>query len=284
MKLLLRPNFQRKNVHETTRNIVNRLLELGAEPMLELFHKKVLDIPQCTYDSLDNLLDQCDVIVPVGGDGTVLNSAQCAIKANKPIMGINGGRVGFLTELEGSELEYLSLLVKGEYKISKRMLLEAVLETSGKEHVMTAMNDIVVRREDTNRILDISVFLQEKLVMRQLSDGLIFATPTGSTAYSLSAGGAVVTPDIEVLLLTAICPHTVFRCPLVLSPDQTYTVRSTQNSEETGFSVSVDGQYIGHVDYRDRLRVRKSSAHVSLVELGLRDFYGNLNDKLQVRR
>lgn len=281
MKVFLRPNFQRLGATEGTLQVAEELKKLDIVPLLEVDDWLSLGSPSgFETGPLQEMLTNCDMLLAVGGDGTVLHEAGLAMEADKPIFGVNAGRIGFLTQLELSELSHLEQLVKGEYVLSRRMLLEALIERNGEEYAYPALNDIVLRREDTNHILDVSVFHRQGLILRQRADGLIFATPTGSTAYSLAAGGPVVSPDMEAVLLTPICPHNTFRCSLVLPADQLYEAREDHRHEKSGFTVSVDGNIICESGECNRVRVRKSGKSLLMVDLGLRDFYRNLNDKL----
>ena len=278
VSVLLRPNIARPNTVQVTLKLIKKLSELGMTPMLSDSAAKNFDGPKgCVIDNYDALLEACDIIMTVGGDGTVLRAVRDAVATNKPLIGVNAGNVGFLTQLESSELEHLQILASGGYTISSRMLLEARFETANGETTAIALNDIVMRREDINRTLSMSVHQGERLVLRQRADGVIFATPTGSTAYSLSAGGPVVFPDMNACLLTPICSHGTFRCSLVLPPDETYTVTETGIYEQNGFAVSADGRFLG---VGKMVEVRRSQKQLRLIDLGHRGFYQKLNDKL----
>jgi NAD+ kinase len=170
----------------------------------------------------------------------------------------------------------LEKLARRKYKIKNRMLLEAVVKADGEEHSFTALNDVVVRCEDANQVLSFNVQKYSKLIINRRADGIIFSTPIGSTAYSLSAGGPIVSPSLPAIILTPICPHGTFRPSLVLPPDGVYTVTVTDR-DKPGFIVSVDGRR--HGCYQ-KVGIMRSQREVKLIDLGFRDFYRNLNDKL----
>jgi NAD+ kinase len=279
LKILLRPNFERENTAQVLREAITGLLGLGAAPMLSGRDAAALggaDTRGCIVGGDDSLLAACDILMAVGGDGTVLRAAGDAIRAGKPLVGVNTGRVGFLTQLEPGELDLLSQLVAGDYKLYEPMLLEALVTEEGRQASYTALNDIVIRREDTNRILTIDVHDGESLVMRQRADGIIFATPTGSTAYSLSAGGPVVSPELSAVILTPICPYGISGASLVLPPGHTYTV-TEQGGQHCGFTLAVDGQHYG---CHHRIEITRSPCGIRLIDLGHRGFYDNMNGKL----
>jgi NAD+ kinase len=278
MKILLKPNLERRNTADVLREIVTRLVGFGAVPMLAEPDLAALgDAPGCVAGDGEALLADCDVLMSVGGDGTMLAEAVDAIRADKPIIGINSGHVGFMAQLEPSELDELERLVNGRYKIRNRMLIDAIVESDGKRQSFTALNDVVMRCEDANRILTFNVHKYKKLVLNQRADGIIFATPTGSTAYSLSAGGPVVSPNLPALLLTPICPHGTFRCSLVLTPTGTYTVTEA-GEDKPGFMVSVDGRH--HGCYH-KVEIMRSQREIKFIDLEYRDFYRNLSEKLR---
>ena len=276
--VLIRPNLMRRNTSQVLSQIIQKLREIEITPMISSSDSHALDESACcVVDDDSSLLEACDIIMTIGGDGTVLRAVHDAIKTDKPLIGVNAGRVGFLTQLESSELELLERLARDDYTVSGRMLLEAEFETKQGIITAVALNDIVMRREDTNHILSMNVHQGEQLVLTQRADGIIFATPTGSTAYSLSAGGPVVFPDMDACLLTPICSQGTFRCSLVLPPDRTYTVTETGMYELKGFAVSADGCFLGVCN---KVEIRRSQKQIKLIDLGYRSFYQNLNDKL----
>ena len=278
ISVLIRPNLMRRNTTQVLLQIIKKLRDFNIVPMLSSEDAQCLEeCVDCVIADDAKLLADCNIIMTVGGDGTVLRAVRDAVNTDKPLIGVNAGNVGFLTQIESSELELLERLAKSEYTVSGRMLLETEFQTDKGTTTAIALNDIVMRREDVNHTLSMSVHQGERLVLRQRADGIIFATPTGSTAYSLSAGGPVVFPDMNVCLLTPICSHGTFRCSLVLPPDETYTVTETGVHEKTGFAVSADGYFLGVCN---KVEIRRSQKQVKLIDLGCRSFYQNMNDKL----
>jgi Predicted sugar kinase len=282
MKILLYPNFSRGNVKSGALATLEKLCQLGLQPMLADFNRENLASPRCIYAPLEQALQECDLILSIGGDGSVLYAAQDAVRAGKPLMGINRGRVGFLTQLEMSELDYLSLLAKGEYRLSPRMMLEVEYELDGQLCKKIALNEVVVRRKDPFRMLNFRVWHGEnQMLLHQRADGAIFATPTGSTAYSLAAGGPVLSPEMTAVILGAICPHASFPYTLVRPCEVTYHI---EDLDAVGFLVIADGQQTVALQPGQEARIRRYERPLQLVDLGVRDFYDNLEEKLIWRR
>ena len=179
---------------------------------------------------------QCDAIIAVGGDGTLLRANALAMQLDLPLLGINIGRVGFLTEVELDQLSHAcELLANDTYQIEERMMLEASIDG----HLSLALNDVVVSRGGYSRLIGMDARVNGELAGHYVADGLIVSTPTGSTGYSLSAGGPLVCPEVECMLLTPICAHSLQHRPIVTSAGQTITIQLT---EERDAMISIDGQ------------------------------------------
>jgi NAD+ kinase len=263
MKIFIQPNpasceAERcaANVAEALRGIAKRMgkpLELLAEPDFAA----------------------CDIAIAVGGDGTVIRTARKAARHGKPVLGVNAGKLGFLTQLETDETTALEKIFTGNYRLNNRMMLDAIIGGNGE---YAALNDIVASHSDAGRLVDFEVFKDGISIARQRADGVIFSTPTGSTAYSMSAGGPVVAPELSLILMTAICPHSRLGNSLVLAPDGVYTVRETRAGG--GMNVIIDGHSVCKIESGDTLVVKRSETVVRFIDLGLREFFGNLNQKL----
>ena len=212
---------------------------------------------QYSFENCEDFLNLCDIAVAVGGDGTTLNVAKRAAIANKPTLGINGGRLGFMSGLEKNELNMLEMLVNGDYLIEKRMMLKATLynmhnEMLGKYH---CLND----------------------------DGMIVATPTGSTAYSMAAGGPVVSPDNSCFVITPICPHSLINRSIVLSSDKSIEMTVSNDVNNQAF-LSIDGSTSIPIDSNNRIEITTSKYSAKLIKLKPENFYEILNKKLIERR
>ncbi len=226
-------------------------------------------LPDCAQ------LDDCDLMMVLGGDGTFLHAFEAALPRDIPMLGVNLGRVGFLSEIQPGHLEEdVELLAAGRYGIEPRMLLE-VRTASG--HKAFALNEVAFNRSDSSvGALSLSVSANGGVVDRFSGDGLIVATPTGSTAYSMAAGGPIVAPGLDCMLLTPICPHTLAARPIVISDKQVIAV-SIQGDKRRA-RVIVDGHYVIAPD--DGITVRRADRNIRFVRLRPHSFFELLRGKL----
>jgi len=221
-----------------------------------------------------------DLVVALGGDGTLLSVAR-GLGEDVPLMGVNLGRLGFLTEVPRAEL-YPSLLqvLAGQFTLENRSLLEVeVLRSKGEKVRFEAFNDAVIAKATRSRIIDLDLLVEGRSVARFRSDGLIVSTPTGSTAYSLSAGGPVLHPSLPVIVLTPICPHTLSLRPIVV-PDSE-TVEVILNSQREEVYLTLDGQEGTTLAFRNRVRLTRSRRRILLAKTSTRSFYDSLREKLR---
>jgi NAD+ kinase len=228
----------------------------------------------------ERILEHVNLIVSIGGDGTFLSSTRLATRKGIPVFGVHLGGLGFLTEIRLEEaLKGLERVLKGDYYIEERIMLEIDMETNGICHACTALNDIVFHRVSLSRMVDIEIDIDEHPVVSYQADGVIISTPTGSTAYSLSAGGSILWPDIEALILTPISPHTLGSRPLIIPSDKIIGVRCP-TAYKAVISVTLDGQQSRQFDYPVSFNVRKSAKKAKLVRIERRHFSQILRDKL----
>jgi NAD+ kinase len=221
----------------------------------------------------------CDLVVVLGGDGTLLSAAR-SLASPVPVLGVNLGRLGFLTEVGRQEL-YPTLVevLAGRYTIETRALMDLELERAvGDRQSFTLLNDAVIAKSALSRIIELTLSVDGWLVATYRSDGLIISTPTGSTAYNLSAGGPIVDPRLQVAVLTPICPHTFSLRPIVV-PDSS-TVEVTLDTQQEKVFLTLDGQEGTILAYRDTLRLQRSQLEVLLVKVSGKSFYDSLRHKL----
>ncbi|MFQ5526052.1 MAG: NAD(+)/NADH kinase [Thermoanaerobaculia bacterium] len=221
-----------------------------------------------------------DLVVVLGGDGTLLAAGR-AVRPGVPILGVNLGRLGFLTEIGRAEL-YPSLveILAGRFEVEERSLLEiSVARADGRTESYRVFNDAVIAKSALSRIIELTLAADGGLVTTYRSDGLIISTPTGSTAYNLSAGGPIVNPLLPVVLLTPICPHTFSLRPIVV-PD-TSLIEVTLETDDAEVFLTLDGQEGTTLGYHDTVRLTKAPDGVRLVRLSGRSFYDSLRGKLR---
>ncbi len=227
------------------------------------------------FGATSKVIENCDAILSLGGDGTIIRAAKMAIKYKKPIFGVNLGRLGFLASFEPDQTQVLEQMIKGEYNIDKRM----VLEVRDKSRTFYAVNDAVITRATISRMIDIDVFCRESKVTATRADGIIFATPTGSTAYSLSAGGPVIDPALECILTTPICPHSLSARTIVFSADSLLKAKIDSNNCEKAY-LTIDGQEAIEIDSEHTLEVLKSDMYVYFIMPKEKTFFDTLNKKM----
>ncbi|TNE36110.1 hypothetical protein EP342_00850 [bacterium] len=252
------------------------LKKLGADVSVSesLVHKYGNEIPDVKVSNRNNYDDKADVILTFGGDGTILSAVQTYIKSDVPIMGFNVGKLGFLAEFIVSGLEEtLKDLINGNYRIITR----SALETNIDNETIYALNDIVLEKSDASHMVDIKAFSNSHFIGEYFADGLIVATPTGSTAYSLSAGGPVIFPSSPVLCITPISPHSLTHRPLVVPDNQ--ILRFEVFSRTGELNLVADGKVRKKISNGDNILIKKSEETVKLIEPENSSFFDVLRDK-----
>lgn len=225
----------------------------------------------------DSDFENCDFVIAYGGDGTILQAAKKASLYKKSVLGINGGRLGYTAGLETDELHLLNRLKTGEYKIDNRMILK--IEVSSHDKVYYCVNDAVVSRGALSRIVDVELLVGDNKLMNTRSDGVIISTPTGSTAYSLSAGGPILDPSINSLLITTVCPHSFFDRPIVINENEVIKIKGSQKGEKELY-LTVDGEKSIELKNGDTVTVSKSDEFcASLIRIKDDSFMNILNKK-----
>jgi len=222
-----------------------------------------------------------DLVISVGGDGTMLYAARNASAHGVPVLGINRGRLGFLADIRPEEIETgIAAVLDGDYLSESRMLLQAeILRDGATLHSGVAINDVVIKRRETARMLDYRTVVDGVFMNTHAGDGFIASTPTGSTAYALSVGGPILEPSLDALVLAPICPHTLADRPIVISGRSTTEVEIL-NNHDTDADVSGDGELIGHMRTGDILRIVAAERKVELIHPPGYNYYSVLRSKL----
>ena len=247
----------------------------------ELDEGSHLELPaDLPLGDLSRELEGADMLICFGGDGTILHSAREATAKNIPVLGVNLGSIGFMAELEHNELSLLSRLAVGRFGVERRMMLDVTVRREGRP-VFTelALNDAVVTKGAVARVLDLEVSGDRVVISSFSGDGLVVATPTGSTAYSMAAGGPIVEPTAENIIITPICAHSLHAKPFVLGSSRTVGVRLAPGSKKTAY-LSVDGGRAFRVQPGDWVECRRSRQTTQLVKLTGRSFYERINQQL----
>lgn len=235
---------------------------------------RISDKYDVTYMSQNEIYNAVDIAIVIGGDGTLLRYATPCAKAKVPVLGINLGTVGFLTEVEIDDIETsLTALLCDEYIKEERMLLKACINDNETYH---ALNDIVVAKRDHEQLIHVDLYAGGELVYHYKADGLIIATPTGSTGYSISAGGPVVDPKMDLYVATPICAHMLLARSTVLPADKELVIRLCKNDA----IISADGEFNRSLTNEDVIRISKSNYKFELIKIGKTSFYNTLINKL----
>ena len=275
-KVVLTPNPYRDKNFQTVRRAMDILRGAGVEPRLCLPFEvdKGYELPRDLYfHKLERELPGADAVICFGGDGTILHSAKLATRYGVPVLGVNIGTMGFMAELECSELEELARLAKDDFTIDSRMMLDVAVtrERSIIYHELS-LNDVVVTKGAVARIIHLSVECDGVQAMECGGDGIIVATPTGSTAYNLSAGGPIVEPEAHSILVTPICAHDMGSRCMVASDKRVISVCLTKNARRSAY-LSIDGGKALRMNNGDVATICKANKETKLIRLKSRSFY-----------
>lgn len=283
-KIVLTPNPYRDNDFQTVRRAMEILKNAGMSVTLclpfEVDHN--CELPKDLHFSrLERELPNADLVICFGGDGTILHIAKAATRKNIPILGVNIGTMGFMAELESTELHMLPQLAEGNYKIDNRMMLDVTVYR-GRDIIFhdICLNDVVVTKGAVARIVNLTVHCDGVQAMDCGGDGVIVATPSGSTAYSLSAGGPIVEPSANNIIITPICAHDMNSRCIVASDRRVVTVGMSPNAKRNAF-LSVDGGKALRLNMGDVATIRKSKYETKLVKLNNRSFYDVVGNKFK---
>lgn len=275
MKIAIIPNLSRDKAAEIAIEAGEILKSLGAQPLIS---DDMVEIESDAFIRVksEEILSECDIAVAIGGDGTIIHTAKSAARFGKPTLGINAGRIGYLAGLEQNELKELNKLITGEYSVSKRMLLKAIVD----DKEFYCLNDAVVSRGSLSRMVDITVDIDSGS-MDVRADGIIVATPTGSTAYSLSAGGPVVDPAVGGIVLSYICPQSPGARSVVLNENAKLRV-SAVAGQNTDMFLTVDGEQAYKLGNNSEVHIQKDSEHtVQLINIKGDPFWHILSRKIK---
>lgn len=264
--------------YKHTKLIVEKLLEKGFKVMVPPGTLPMLNLPATESETL---FEESDFIICVGGDGTFLKAARHAFAYKKPVLGVNKGTVGFLAEVETSEIERaVDCIVAGEYQIQPRMVLDVIVMRGGnKVYENNAINDAVVTRMALSRILRLKVMMDDKFADSFAGDGIIISTPTGSTGYSLSTGGPIVQPEMRLVIVSPICPHILHSRSYITSDTKTVSV-SIDDKSEIDAMLTLDGQEGFTLEPGDTVCVKASEESVYFASVKNINFYDILRAKI----
>lgn len=284
MKVVLSPNPYRDKGLKAAQAAERVLRSSGVETVMCLpfaLGGGGVEVPRhIRFKDAAEELKTADMLICFGGDGTILHAAKDANVHHVPVLGVNLGSVGFMAELEQSELSMLSRLAAGKYTVEARMMLDVAVRREGKViYSDLALNDTAVTKGAVARVVDLEVYGDKVLISSFSADGVVVSTPTGSTAYAMSAGGPIVEPTAENIIVTPICPHALSARSFVLSRGRTVSVKLGKMARKTAY-LSVDGGKALRLNSSDTVELRESQSKTRLVRVTGRSFYEILNHKL----
>lgn len=233
-------------------------------------------------DTIEELFKICDIAITVGGDGTIIHAAKYAANFDKPLIGVNVGRLGFAADIEIDGISELTRILNGDYSVEERILFDVEVIKNGVSKNYLAVNDAVIARGQLSKIIDLQVTLDDEEIAKYRADGLLFSTPTGSTAYSLSAGGPIIAPQLDCILMTPVCPHSLFSRSVIFEGNSVLTV-SVKIPSECCCVLTIDGEKNVDILAEDTVKIRKSDLKLKFVSINKRNFYRKLNEKLKER-
>lgn len=281
MKFLVVPNKDKDQELTITHNIMETLKSLDQKVYL-LEEEATLMGLDCGIE--ESKIPEMDFVVVLGGDGTILNTARKIATHHVPLLGVNLGRLGFLAEVEKDHIkEAFIRIIQGDYHIEKRMMLQIDFKgCNGDCKTYKALNDVVVTRGAFSRMVDLDIYVNDKFIDTFTADGVIVSTPTGSTAYNLSAGGPIISPSTDMMVITPICPHSLYvRSIVVAGDDRIRIVNNTKDRQEVDqVMLTIDGQTGFKLDYQDTIDIAKWEHHVGLVKTTNSNFYDILREKM----
>jgi len=266
-KIGIIPNEKKDPSFEHTKNLIKYLSG-----------KNINAYVSKNYD--EDLNTACNLFIVLGGDGTMLKVASKAAQYHIPVIGINLGRIGFMSEIESDEINLLDNLFNGDYEIKSRMMLnvEIIKENDEIIHAGTALNDAVVKNGAIAKLIEIDLLCDEIKITKYRADGVIVATPTGSTAYSMSAGGPIIDPNIECLCVTPICPHSLINRPLIFSHGSVLEIKNKNINSDV--YLSIDGQINMKLGENDNVRIKKSGFAAKFVIIKKHGFFDVVREKI----
>ena len=271
-KIVFLGNIGDESSFLSIQSLIDKYQENGIQAVL---------IDSLNNQDTDSKMQNAELIVSIGGDGTMLQSAKLAYQYDIPITGINKGRLGFLTDINPQEADQvLDDIISGNYTTENRILIEAFISTNSiNKSIGYAFNDIVINRKETGRMIRVETSIDNSFINTHEGDGFIVATPTGSTAYSLSCGGPILKPDVEALLLVPICPHSLNDRPMVVPSSSEITLRY-DSEQNVSAGIDLDGDTVYELKIGDNLVIKKAEKPICLIHPENYDYFDNLKSKL----
>ena len=277
-KIAIIPNVNKDGALDLLLRVTKKIYENGAQAFVDFKYIGFCNNYALPYSEFPS---DAELIIVIGGDGSVIDAAQFAVKYDIPILGVNLGHLGYLAEVEPDSLDTLDKLFKKEYSIEEKMLLSATKLKNGEvidSSERYAVNDVIISHESYLGVADFTLVTSELETVKYRADGIIFATPAGSTAYSLSAGGPVVDHGIDSILATPICPHSFFNRSIIFNENSVLTVKNTGSST---LKISIDGRLFSILEDGEECAVRKSYRSLKVLAFNVNNMFSTLFSKMK---
>lgn len=273
--------FRDRSVGDVLRSLADKLSERGVQVLLDEETAQHIEHPPADSLPLEQLATNIDLAIIVGGDGTILHVARALALHDVPIVGVNLGRLGFLADIPPNELfDHVDDILDGGFRIEPRSMLQAEVVRDGKTiYQANALNDAVLYKGDVSRLIDIETWIDDQYVNHSRGDGIIIATPTGSTAYALSAGGPILNPDLPAFAMVPVCPHTLSNRPIVIKDSSLIKVVLTRSAQQHA-QLTLDGQIQYAIQQNDEILIRRAEHDVKLIRPNQHTQYDVLRAKL----
>ena len=263
--------------------LANLLYDSGFRPIIAKEYRNVLPEDKFVKATIEEMFKSASLVITLGGDGTLLNIADIAVRYGVAILGVNLGMLGYLAQIETADIDKIPEILSGKLRFQNRMMLDVSVIRGGKKvYEYSALNDAVVTRSAVLKPVNIELYGDTGIIADYFCDGLVFSTPTGSSAYSLSVGGPIVDPTMEAILVSAISPHSLSAHSLVFNSDKALECKVKFN-KSVNFLISVDGRHVFYIEKDDRIIIKKCEKHLKLVQLSDCDFYTVLKSKFSSR-
>ena len=273
------PNLDKDPELKFTKEVIQEILKYDKNIILSETLLSINKFAEVEYAPDKYIFEKADLIVSLGGDGTVLNTVKDAAMYSIPVMGINIGHLGFLTQAERSDLSVFSYIFSGNYTITESMLLEVSVCKDGKEfESYLVFNDAVIRGS-YSKMVTLNISVDDTVMNEFVADGAVFSTATGSTAYSMSAGGPIVHPKVKCMIISPICPHTLSARSVVIPPESIICAKAVP-PYRCDATLTVDGKKVHTLEKDEYVTIRKSEKHTMLLNVPQRNFFDILREKL----
>jgi len=283
LKVLLLPNFQKEECGSITCKVIEELAKDNVEILALSEVRAFFDDSRVRFVSSERLEKDISFAVAIGGDGTIIKSANLLLEYDIPLIGVNLGTLGFLATIEKDEIDLLHKITSGEYKLEERLTLQVSIGHKDRVKKFTAVNDIIICKNAFSGILDIDICCADIKTANYRADGIIISTASGSTAYAMSAGGPIMHPSVKAITITPICAHSLLSRPIILPEFENISVKTNANLNKKQAFVVADGINSEQITQHDEITVSRYEKNIKFICVEGKSYYSAINKKLMER-